>query len=94
MKTDKNVFEFHLFVCTNDRNLPKSGCGNLNSHDLASWLKEEVKKRGLQGKVRVNKSGCLDQCTNGPVMVLYPKGKWFYKVTQDDLPDILREITE
>ena len=34
-------------------------------------------------KIRVNQSGCLDKCEEGPVMVIYPDGTWYnYKNTK------------
>lgn len=34
------------------------------------------------GKVRMNKSGCLDRCEEGPVMVIYPEGCLVYLCRQ------------
>jgi NADH:ubiquinone oxidoreductase subunit E len=41
--------------------------------------KKRIKKLGLsgQGKVRINKAGCLDRCEEGPVVVVYPQGTWY-----------------
>lgn len=92
METDKKVFDVHVFVCTNLRDKPKESCGESNSMDLAHALKEEIKSRGLKNRIRINKSGCLDQCSKGPVIVIYPKDKWFYYVKPKDIPEILDEI--
>lgn len=92
METDNNVLDLHLFVCTNQRELPRTGCGDIGSGDLHTQLKKEIKARNLDLKIRVNKSGCLDQCEKGPVMVLYPQNKWFFHVTVADLPAIIDEV--
>ena len=52
-------------------------------------MKEEIKKRGLAGKIRVNKAGCLDQCSKGVSMVVYPEGVWYGKVTLEDVHEII-----
>ena len=42
-----------------------------------------------QGKVRINKAGCLDRCEEGPVIVIYPQGTWYTYVDKDDIDEII-----
>jgi (2Fe-2S) ferredoxin len=42
-----------------------------------------------QGKIRINKSGCLDRCEEGPVMVIYPEAVWYTYVDQQDVDEII-----
>ena len=42
-----------------------------------------------QGKVRINKAGCLDRCEEGPVVVIYPQGTWYTYVDNEDIDDII-----
>lgn len=92
METSQQIYDIHLFVCTNQRELPKTGCGDLGSMDLLTALKKEVAARKMEKKIRINKSGCLDMCKKGPAMVLYPQDKWFFHVKPEDLSKILDEI--
>lgn len=46
---------------------------------------------GLKGKIRVNKSGCLDACSYGPAMVVYPEGVWYGALTIEKAERIMRE---
>ena len=94
MDTEKNVLDVHVFVCTNEREKPKTGCADLGAFDLVHALKKEMKNRKLDKKIRINKSGCLDQCERGPVIVIYPKAKWFFNVSEKDIPKIIEEIEE
>ena len=41
------------------------------------------------GKLRVNKSGCLDRCELGPVAVVYPEGVWYRVFDRGDIDDIV-----
>ena len=50
-------------------------------------MKKKVKELGIK-RVRVNSSGCLNRCKLGPVLVVYPEGKW-YKVTKKEEVDTL-----
>ena len=42
-----------------------------------------------QGKVRVNKAGCLDRCEQGPVCVVYPEGIWYTYIDEEDVDEII-----
>jgi (2Fe-2S) ferredoxin len=54
-------------------------------------MKSRVKKLNLngEGKVRVNRAGCLDRCNDGPVMVVYPQAVWYTFVDNDDIDEII-----
>ncbi len=52
-------------------------------------MKREIKLRGLRGEVRANQSGCLDACSFGPSVVVYPEGVWYGGVSVDDVPEII-----
>ena len=60
-----------------------------NSLELMVKLKTMAKNSGLVN-IRVQKSGCLDQCESGPSCVIYPEGIW-YKLTEESLEIILNE---
>ena len=79
-------FEKHVFVCTGGDYCPYDG-----SVEVHAFLKDGVKARGLKKTVRVNKSGCLDQCGNGPMVVVYPENVWYHHVTLDKAARILEE---
>ena len=54
-------------------------------------MKSRVKKLGLngEGKVRINRSGCLDRCGEGPLLVVYPQAIWYTFVDNDDIDEII-----
>ena len=45
--------------------------------------------RGLTGRVRANKSQCLDQCEHGPTVVVYPEQVWYGFVRPEDVEEIV-----
>ena len=47
-----------------------------------------INDSGLKGKVRANKSGCLDVCEQGPAMVIYPSGFWYLGVNKKNIHKI------
>jgi (2Fe-2S) ferredoxin len=59
--------------------------------DLRKELVKMINENGLKGKVRANKSGCLDICEEGPALVIYPKGFWYSGVKKEDLNNIFNK---
>ena len=82
-------FEKHVFICINQRDPGKECCAAKGSEEMVSVMKEEIKKRGLNKKIRINKAGCLDQCSKGAAMVIYPEGVWYGRVTKEDIHEII-----
>ncbi|MDO8526569.1 MAG: (2Fe-2S) ferredoxin domain-containing protein [Deltaproteobacteria bacterium] len=82
-------FEKHVFICINQREEGKACCAAKGSEEILNVMKEEIKKRGLNKKIRINKAGCLDMCTKGAAMVVYPEGVWYGNVTLEDVPEII-----
>jgi len=86
-------FERHVFVCHNFRpaGAPRPSCTADGRSDLHARLQQLAKDTGLAGKVRINKSGCLDQCEHGPTIVVYPEAVWYGGVRPEDAEAIVAE---
>lgn len=87
------VFEHHVFVCTNTRpaGAPRPSCAADGTSALHTALQQAAKAAGLGNTVRINKSGCLDQCEHGPTVVVYPEAVWYGNVLPSDAEEIVRE---
>jgi (2Fe-2S) ferredoxin len=87
------AFERHVFVCCNARpeGAPRPSCTRDGTSGLHAELQQRVKAAGLGGKVRINKSGCLDQCEHGPMVVVYPEAVWYGNVQPGDAAAIVDE---
>jgi (2Fe-2S) ferredoxin len=86
-------FERHVFVCQNVRpeGAPRPSCTSDGKSELLPQLQQFTKAAGLGGKVRINKSGCLDQCEHGPMVVVYPDAVWYGHVQPGDAEEIVAE---
>ena len=86
-------FERHVFVCQNARpaDAPRVSCTADGKSELLPQLKKFAKAAGLEGAIRINKAGCLDQCEHGPVMVVYPEAVWYGHVQPEDAEEIVAE---
>lgn len=82
----------HVFVCTNQRDPshPRGCYAGKDGANIREAVKAAVEQAGLSGTVRINKSGCLDQCEHGVTMVVYPEGVWYGFVKLADVEEIVR----
>ncbi len=82
-------YDKHIFICTNQKAEGKACCGETRGMELVNKFKEVLRDKGLQGKVRAQRSGCLDACGNGPALVIYPDGTYYGQVTINDVERIV-----
>ncbi len=84
-------FRHHVFVCENSRPAEdqRGSCGAKGGGSIRNALKAEVKRRGLETEIRANAAGCLDACSAGPTVVVYPEGIWYGAVRVEDVPEIV-----
>ena len=93
MKENKIPYKKIIFVCTNLRE-GETACSNFErgknaGEELVKLLREEVKKRGLKGKIRVARSGCMDLCARGPNLMFFDEkgnSEWYSEVNDGDIP--------
>ncbi len=91
MKNNPVPYQKIVFVCLNER---PSGvcCAGGGSETIHAQLKAAVKARGLDALVRVSRAGCLNQCAQGPNVMVFPDNRWYSNVTESDVPGILDEL--
>ena len=92
MKNEQVPYKRMIFVCTNvDVKDGRPACGLRGGLDICDALKKEVKSRGLKGKLRALKSGCMDLCEKGPNVMVFPEGTLHSSVTEMDIPALFRK---
>ncbi|MGA2480988.1 MAG: NADH-quinone oxidoreductase subunit NuoF, partial [Spirochaetia bacterium] len=89
----------HLLMCFG------TGCVSSGAQKVADALKVELAARGLtdtvavgdldaakaSGEVSVVSTGCNGFCACGPLMVVYPGGIFYQKLTPEDMPELVEE---
>ena len=50
---------------------------------------ERIRERSLRDDVRVVRTSCLDNCSKGPTLAVYPDDVWYQGVTAGDVDEIL-----
>jgi len=75
----------HVLICGG------TGCTSSGSVTLRDRLAEELKAKGLEDEIKIVMTGCFGLCALGPIMIVYPEGTFYSRVTVDDVPEIVDE---
>jgi NADH:ubiquinone oxidoreductase subunit F (NADH-binding)/(2Fe-2S) ferredoxin/Pyruvate/2-oxoacid:ferredoxin oxidoreductase delta subunit len=54
-------------------------------------FRDELAKKGLDREIMVVETGCHGMCEMGPVVVIYPEGAFYCRVTPEDVAEIVEE---
>ncbi len=86
-----SYYQRHVFFCLNERDDGSACCANHHAAEMQRHAKSRIKELDLngEGKTRINKSGCLDRCQEGPCVVVYPDGVWYTYVDVHDIDEII-----
>lgn len=83
--SDHKSFKGHLFICTNNREGGKACCTGRGALELREAVKAACKAIPHKpGELRVNAAGCLGHCEEGITAVMYPEGRWFTGLKNDE----------
>lgn len=88
-----SFYRYHVFFCTNQRPDKQMCCENSGASKHRAYAKARIKELGLsgEGQIRINTAGCLDRCSEGPVLVVYPEDTWYTFVDEQDIEEIIQE---
>ena len=86
-----SYYRHHVFFCLNQRDAGENCCANHNAEELQAYAKQRIKELKLNGRglIRMNKSGCLDRCDEGPIIVVYPEEVWYTYSNRADIDEII-----
>lgn len=86
-------YQHHVFFCVNERDNNEDCCHKLGAQVLRDYAKQRIKELGLkgQGRVRINRAGCMGRCGEGPVMVVYPEAVWYSYLDKEDIDEIIEK---
>ncbi len=75
----------HVLICGG------TGCTSSGSAKIREALAAELKAQGLDEEIKIVQTGCFGLCALGPIMIVYPEGTFYSRVTVDDVPEIVSE---
>ena len=79
------MYRSHVLICGG------TGCSSSGSQKVQDALEQELKANGLEKEIAIVRTGCFGLCENGPVMIVYPEGSFYSRVTPEDIPEIVSE---
>lgn len=88
--------KFHIFVCSSSRltGEQKGMCMSKGTVRIVNEFISELQEREIEDDVMLTTTGCLGICGKGPVVIIYPEGTWYGKVTPDDIEEIVESHIE
>lgn len=78
-------YRAHVLVCAG------TNCHLKGAASLRQLMTNEIDRQGLSEEIRVVETGCFGLCEQGPVVVVYPEGAFYARVTPADIPVIVSE---
>ena len=75
----------HVLICSG------TGCTSSGSAAVREALAAELEKRELTEEIKLVHTGCFGLCALGPIMIVYPEGVFYSRVTAEDIPEIVEE---
>lgn len=68
-----------------------TGCTSSGSEAIIAEMEKQLKANGLDKEIKVVKTGCFGLCALGPVMIVYPEGAFYSRITVEDVKEIVEE---
>ena len=75
----------HVLICGG------TGCTSSGSITLQAEFNKCLEKYGLTEEVKMVQTGCFGLCALGPIVIVYPDGTFYSRVTAEDVDTIVSE---
>ena len=75
----------HVLICGG------TGCLSNNSMKLKDRLEEKLAELGIKDEIKIIMTGCFGLCAEGPIVVVYPEGSMYSRVSLKDIDTIAEE---
>ncbi len=79
------MYRIHVLICGG------TGCTSSGSKAIQTALEQELAAKGLTEEIKIVQTGCFGLCALGPIMIVYPEGTFYSRVTPEDIPEIVEE---
>ena len=83
--TKSKTPHMHMMMCFG------TACLSSGAERVKTALEEQLEVQGMADEVSVIETGCNGFCAGGPLMVVYPGGVFYNKVTPEDTAEIVAE---
>ena len=80
-----DVSRAHVLVCAG------AACVSSGCRDIRDAVVNNILEKGLQNEIKVIETGCIGSCDLGPLVLIYPEGVLYQKLTPADAEEIVAE---
>jgi NADP-reducing hydrogenase subunit HndC len=78
-------YRSHILVCGG------TNCASCGCAEIIEFFNENIKKNKLDKEIKVVRTGCFGLCANGPVVIIYPEGTFYSRITLANCEEIFKE---
>ena len=75
----------HVLICGG------TGCTSSGSKTLQAAFTKSLADYGLTEEIKMVQTGCFGLCALGPIVIVYPDGTFYSRVTAEDVDEIVEE---
>ena len=75
----------HVLICGG------TGCTSSGSKTLQEAFSSSLERFGLTEEIKMVQTGCFGLCALGPIVIVYPDGTFYSRVTPEDVDTIVEE---
>jgi len=68
-----------------------TGCTSSGSKAIQEEFLAQIKKNDLENEIKIVQTGCFGLCSLGPVVIVYPDGTFYSRVTVENVKEIVEE---
>lgn len=84
VRFNKNSLKKEIMVCSS------TGCKSNHGAEIIEEFKKQIKEHNLTN-VSVEKTGCFGLCALGPIVIIYPEGTFYCRVTKTAVKEIVEQ---
>ncbi|KXG77571.1 NADH-quinone oxidoreductase subunit NuoF [Thermotalea metallivorans] len=79
------LYRSHVLICGG------TGCTSSGSKSIEEAFNEALAKHNLTKEVKLVRTGCFGLCEAGPIVIVYPEGAFYSRITVEDVARITEE---
>ena len=68
-----------------------TGCSASGAAAVVATFREEIKRQKVETKIDIRTTGCHGFCERGPLVVIYPEGIFYQRVSTEDVAEIVSQ---
>ena len=80
-----DLIRSHVMVCGG------TNCSSSASGEIIKEFERQIAEKGLEKEIKVVRTGCFGMCEAGPVVIVYPEGAFYARMTVENVTRIVDE---